>query len=131
MYNTETAELVGEWDNGKYTNDFAYCSEDLYLKKTGEFFLHGVGNHLTKYNCREIIQPLSHVEAQEWAEEHLTGDEYEKIFGEISDDELSDFAHIQRQLEQIDLTVESLKLWVANTIAEGKIDKDKLEALHT
>ncbi len=50
--------------------------------------------------------------------------------GEISDDELSDFAHIQQQLEQIDLTVESLKLWVANTIAEGKIDQDKLNALH-
>ncbi|MCR4596316.1 MAG: helix-turn-helix domain-containing protein [Lachnospiraceae bacterium] len=50
--------------------------------------------------------------------------------GEISDDELSDFAHIQQQLEQIDLTVESLKLWVANTISEGKIDQDKLNALH-
>ena len=48
--------------------------------------------------------------------------------GEISDDELPDFAHIQQQLEQIDLTVESLKLWVANTIAEGRIDKDKLES---
>ena len=48
--------------------------------------------------------------------------------GEISDDELPDFAHIQQQLEQIDLTVESLKLWVANTIAEGRIDKSKLDS---
>lgn len=42
--------------------------------------------------------------------------------GVISDDELEDFLAIQKQLEQIDTTVESLKLWVANTIAEGKIN---------
>lgn len=49
--------------------------------------------------------------------------------GVISDDELNDFADIQKQLENIDMTVESLKLWVAGTIAEGKINKEKLEAL--
>ena len=42
--------------------------------------------------------------------------------GVISDDEMDDFLAIQKQLEQIDTTVESLKLWVANTIAEGKIN---------
>ncbi|MBO6130239.1 MAG: helix-turn-helix domain-containing protein [Pseudobutyrivibrio sp.] len=46
--------------------------------------------------------------------------------GVISDDEIPDFVAIQKQLEQIDLTVESLKLWVSNMIAEGKIDKEKL-----
>ncbi len=49
--------------------------------------------------------------------------------GEVSDDELPDFVNIQKQLEQIDLTVEALKLWVANTIAEGKIDREKLDEL--
>ena len=49
--------------------------------------------------------------------------------GEITDDELPDFASIQTQLEHIDVTVEALKLWVANTIADGKIDKDKLDKL--
>ena len=38
-------------------------------------------------------------------------------------------ADIQRNLEQIDSTVESLKIWVANTIAQGKLDKDKLDQL--
>ncbi len=47
--------------------------------------------------------------------------------GEITEDELPDFANIQNQLEHIDLTVEALKLWVANTIADGKINKDKLD----
>ena len=49
--------------------------------------------------------------------------------GVISDDELADFVNIQKQLDQIDLTVESLKLWVASTIADGKIDKEKLNKL--
>ena len=49
--------------------------------------------------------------------------------GVISDDELPDFINIQKQLDQIDMTVESLKLWVASTIADGKIDKDKLNKL--
>ncbi len=49
--------------------------------------------------------------------------------GVISDDELPDFVNIQKQLAQIDLTVESLKLWVASTIADGKIDKEKLNSL--
>ena len=49
--------------------------------------------------------------------------------GEISDDELPDFVHIQKELDQIDQTVESLKVWMASTIAEGKINKDKLDSL--
>ncbi len=49
--------------------------------------------------------------------------------GVISDDELPDFISIQKQLDQIDMTVESLKLWVASTIADGKIDRDKLNKL--
>ena len=49
--------------------------------------------------------------------------------GVISDDELPDFAKIQKELNHIDKTVESLKLWVSNTINEGKIDKEKLDSL--
>ena len=49
--------------------------------------------------------------------------------GQITDDELDDFVCIQKQLDQIDLTVESLKLWMQSTIAEGKINKAKLDEL--
>lgn len=49
--------------------------------------------------------------------------------GVISDDELPDFVNIQKELDQIDQTVESLKIWMASTIAEGKINKDKLDFL--
>lgn len=49
--------------------------------------------------------------------------------GEIHDDELEDFVMIQDKLQQISMTVDSLKLWVNNTIASGKIDKSKLEEI--
>ena len=50
--------------------------------------------------------------------------------GKIDGDELYDFAHIQEQLAQLSLTVDSLQLWVNQTIASGAIDKEKLEAIH-
>jgi transcriptional regulator with XRE-family HTH domain len=37
--------------------------------------------------------------------------------GVISEDEMDDFLAIQKQLEQIDTTVEALKLWVSNKIS--------------
>ena len=49
--------------------------------------------------------------------------------GVISDDELPDFVNIQKQLSLIDQTVESLKIWVANTVANGQINREKLDAL--
>ena len=87
LYDTETAKQVGRYDNGKFTNDFGYFSEDLYLKKTGEFFLDGFGGAFTKYDGIETITPISYEEAQAWAEEHLDGDEYLSIFGEPEEDD--------------------------------------------
>ena len=95
MYNTETAKCVGEWDNGHLPNDFEYCSEELYQKKNGEFFLYGDGGPMSRYSVRsgnnwgggEKIIPLSYEESQEWAEKYLDGEAYEKIFGEISEDD--------------------------------------------
>lgn len=96
VYDTRTAECVGEWSNGCYTNDFNYCSEDLYRKRTGEFFLHGDGGAMSKYAVSsgngnwgggEKIIPLTYDAAQEWAQEHLSGEEYEAIFGEVVEDE--------------------------------------------
>lgn len=95
MYNTETAKSCGEHWNGYGANDFNYLSEDLYLKKTGEFFLHGQGGALSKYSRSfgnsteggEKITPLTYEDAREWAEEYLTAEEYENTFGEIVENE--------------------------------------------
>ena len=45
--------------------------------------------------------------------------------GKIGTDEMTDFQTIQEQLSKISLSVESLKLWVEDTIANGKITPGK------
>jgi len=95
-YDTETAKELGSWSNMADYGNFSQFSETLYRKKTGEFFLFGEGGPMTKYAVAEgsnswrggsRIMPLSFQEAREWAEEHLSGDEYETIFGEVAEDE--------------------------------------------
>ena len=95
-YDTETAKKQGYWENRYSSNGLYWCSETLYQKKTGEFFLYGEGNAASKYaemcgsnswcGGAEII-PLSYEEAQQWAEEHLDADKYEEIFGEVPEDD--------------------------------------------
>jgi len=88
-YDTETATLIGE---ASYSNrsDFRYWHEELYQKKTGEYFLYGEGGPASKYSKTiglnewtgsEAIVPLTLKEAQEWGEKYLDADEYEKVFG--------------------------------------------------
>ena len=95
-YDTETAALVGGWDNNRQGNDLYYCSERIYKKRTGEYFLFGSGNAMSKYRTYsgdnswgggEQIMPLSYDAARKWAEEHLPADEYEAEFGTVSEDD--------------------------------------------
>ena len=85
VYDTDTAQLLGEYAPDPYRSDFSYFCESLYRKKTGEFFLHGEGNAASKYarSCGqneycggEKIVPLTYEDAQAWSEEHLDGDDY-------------------------------------------------------
>lgn len=96
VYSTETAECVAEYSNSGGWRDFSHYEEELYRKKTGEFFLHGQGGPMTRYavSCGgnswsggEKIIPLRYEEAQKWAEGHLDADEYEEIFGEVVEDD--------------------------------------------
>ena len=78
-YNTETAEMVASNSNNLPANDFNYHCTELYRKKTGEFFI-------LKSSCFEsLTRPVSEESAKSWCEEHLTGDEYEAIFGEVEE----------------------------------------------
>ena len=92
-YDTNTAEELGIYQH-LYPRDFNYMRETLYRKRTGEFFLFGEGGAASKYRERttdgmwcggEKIMPLTLKEAQEWSENHLDGDEYEKIFGDVDE----------------------------------------------
>lgn len=96
LYNTDTAKLLGNCS--RYSpNDISHVSEYLYLKKNGEYFLHGEGGPLSIYaeqieqnewSGGERIIPLTYEKAKKWAEEKLEVEEYEKIFGEVSEDSI-------------------------------------------
>lgn len=110
-YNTTTSKCVGGWSNGHYTNDFAYCSEDLYVNTKGAYFLHGEGGAMSKYATHsgdnsgwgEEIIPLTQEEAAAWAEKRLTAEEYEEEFGVQEDAEPSDLT----TRERVNLTLDS------------------------
>lgn len=46
------------------------------------------------------------------------------VDGEISEDELPDFIKISEELDQMSMTIDSLKLWINNSIALGKLSMD-------
>ncbi len=49
------------------------------------------------------------------------------VDGEITEDEIEDFAKIKENLEKMSRAVDALKLWVNNTIASGKLDPERFE----
>ena len=79
IYDTETAELLHEWNNGRFGNDFRAKEESLYRTKKGNFFIAGSGGAMTEYavSCgnnstsgSSNIYVISKSEAINWLEEH-------------------------------------------------------------
>lgn len=96
MYNTDTAKELAGWPSPGGWGDFSHYEETLYQKRTGEFFLYGEGGPMTRYaesagqnqwRGGSKIIPLAWEDAREWAENKLDADDYEEIFGEVSEDE--------------------------------------------
>lgn len=94
-YNTETAKLVGTWEANEPENSDFWEKEELYQKRSGEFFLIGQGGAQTQYARFSMggeskpgieLRPVEPEEASDWAEEHLTADEYEALFGPVAED---------------------------------------------
>lgn len=98
-YDTGTATIVKEKKFYNYA-DFYAGAETLYRKRTGEFFVFFDENIFTDilqneayekfdYNLAwhngEAIMPISISVAKRWAERHMTGDEYEAVFGEVEE----------------------------------------------
>lgn len=73
-----------------------------------------------------VLEVLASLNAMKKSQEKLieiTAD------GVISNDELNDFIFIQEELKRISVTIESLKLWTEEMLAEGKIDTKKYKEL--
>lgn len=72
-YDTRTAQQLAEF-KGYNTRLNQWTHEELYRKKTGEYFLVCEGIFSPK------IEPYSETEAKHWVEQHCSGDEYQRIF---------------------------------------------------
>ena len=112
-YNTETSKKIGNWDNGIYGSDFKSCEENLYKNTKGAYFLVGEGGPMSKYavsygnetsGSKELI-PMTTTEAQEWAEEHLTAEEYEAEFGPQEEAAPSDLTTRERVTLTLDIGI--------------------------
>lgn len=91
MYNTDTAKRLCWASSDCGCRDFSYWKEELYQKRTGEFFLYGEGGPASPYSRRcgqsewsdgWSIKPMTEQQARKWAERNLSADEYIEIFGE-------------------------------------------------
>ena len=76
IYNTETATLIAEWDNGIVNRDSRACEEALYRTEKGQYFICGTGGPLTDYvvsygsnsSGSTVMWLVSPEEAYDWCE---------------------------------------------------------------
>ena len=76
IYNTETATLIAEWDNGMCGSDARACEEALYRTEKGQYFICGSGGALTDYvvyygsssSGSTVMWLVSPEEAYDWCE---------------------------------------------------------------
>lgn len=129
-YDTDTAREVGY---ATYSNpgDFNHWSETLYRKSTGEYFLYGEGGPMSRYATAigqnqwsggERIMPLTLGEAQKWAEQHLSADEYEKIFGAINE-------HDKKRLASFYLPEAAIEKIARSAASQGISKSEVIERL--
>lgn len=96
LYDTETAKEIASRAHGEGPRDFRYYTEVLYKKRTGEYFLYGLGGPMSRYAVAvgqnrwtggEKILPLEYKAATEWAEANMDADDYQAEFGSVSESE--------------------------------------------
>jgi hypothetical protein len=78
-YDTDVAELVHHWDNGRHASELHYRGQTLYHTARGAWFIHHVGGAMTdmarrcdhnSYTRGESIEPVSEDDARRFLETH-------------------------------------------------------------
>lgn len=93
-----------------------YCSKECPI---GEKYVPEVK---VKDLAQIVLEMLSSLNSMKKSQERLieiTAD------GMIDDEEIKDFVYIQKELERISITVETLQLWVEQMLADKKINIEK------
>lgn len=97
-------------------------------------------NHFCSHECpigQEYVpevkaKELSQITLEMLAALNMLSKEKDRLIeitvdGEISEDEIPDFVKIQKELDKMSMVIDSLNLWISNTIASGKMDKDLIQ----
>ena len=92
-----------------------YCSHECPI---GQEYVPEVKSKELSQITLEMLASLNSLEKEKTRLIEITVD------GIISDDEMEDFKHIQEQLEQISMAIDSLQLWVQKAIMDGKIAEE-------
>ena len=84
-YDTQTAVACGTYvEPILFTNCETFIT--LYRKTNGEYFLHEYWREMifiVEVRRDARIKPLTEERAKKWAEEHLSVERYESLFGEV------------------------------------------------
>lgn len=89
VYDTATAQYIGAY-LGDWEDSSRWRREELYKKRTGEYFLYSEGHEEP-----EKITPLGFNEAKEWGSKHLEKIEYEIEFEVAQDDNAVTRLHVE------------------------------------
>lgn len=137
MNNPVQPERLERIENGKFpiTPDEVLLLSEIYGEPT-------LCNHYCSKECpigekyvpeikvkdlaQIVLEMLSSLNSMKKSQERLieiTAD------GAIDDDEIRDFVFIQKELERISITVESLQLWVEQMLADKKINLEKYKEI--
>ena len=104
LYDTDKAKMVAAYSAQCGRSDFRYYEEELYQKRTGEYFLYGTGYAASKYRkscgqnewcAGEKIMPMTYSEAKEWAEAHMDADDFIAAFGSPDEDAEQMHLHVR------------------------------------
>lgn len=79
-----------------------------------------------EYIPEVVAKDLSQITLEMLATLNILTKEKERLIeitvdGEITEDEMPDFIQIKKDLEKMSVTIESLKLWINQTIADGNV----------
>lgn len=89
VYDTATAQYIGAY-LGDWEDSTRWRREELYKKRTGEYFLYSEGHEEP-----EKITPLDFDEAKRWGKDHLEEVEFEIEFEVASDDNAVTRLHVE------------------------------------
>lgn len=104
LYNTETAKFLAEFESSDGKSSFAWYREALYITRSGNYFLYGEGHASSKYAesahgsngwvpGKDIV-PISPDYAKKWGEISLEADDYESVFGKVTENKVKISADI-------------------------------------